>query len=117
MWSTVIGEIPDPYVGQLRACQLARHLAEGLDCRETFTVGKPFNSPATTIRNYSSCLGSPLPERTYDLILQRFDEIREDGAVIGLHEGLDRHSGNEPDIAQTGDLLGGDADSCGVIAQ
>src|SRR5262245_9673236 len=69
----------------------------------------------------STCRGpqpsrSALAEGAQDLIVQRLGEVGDHGAVVSLHEGLDRHSRHQLHVAEPCDLLGMDADAYGVVA-
>lgn len=60
---------------------------------------------------------SPLAKGFDDLILERLDEIGQNGAVLRLQEGLDRHAGHELQPLQPRDLGGRDADAAEVVGQ
>src|SRR6266852_547487 len=47
----------------------------------------------------------PFAERAHQLVAEWLDEIGQHGAVAGLHEGFDRHTGYQLDVAETGDFL------------
>src|SRR5262245_43736223 len=56
-----------------------------------------------------------LAKRPRDLLLQRFEQVLQRAALVGLDEDLDRHAGKEMDIPQAGDLLGRQHDADRVI--
>src|SRR6266446_9834651 len=58
----------------------------------------------------------PLAERAHQLVVQRLDQVGQHGAVAGLHEGFDRHAGDQLDVAKTRDLVGRHRDTDRVIA-
>ena len=49
--------------------------------------------------------GSLLAERPHVLVAERFHQIRDDRPFAGLHEGLDRHAGQQFDFAEPRHLL------------
>src|SRR5262245_64764477 len=58
----------------------------------------------------------PLAEGAQDLIVQRLGEVGDHGAVVGLHERLDRHSRHQLHVAEPCDLLWAGADAYRVVA-
>ena len=60
---------------------------------------------------------SSFAKSTHNLIVQGLDEMRYNLAFSSLDERLDRHSRDQPDVAETGNLifLGGDPN--GVVAR
>src|SRR5581483_8216000 len=64
-----------------------------------------------------SMWSSPLPERAHQLVVQRLHQIRDHGAVAGLHEGFRRHARDQLDLAEAGDLLRGHRDADGVVTR
>src|ERR1700730_11416594 len=58
-----------------------------------------------------------LPERAHQLIAQRLHQVGQHGAVAGLHEGFDRHAGDQLDVvAEAGDFFRRHRDPDGVVA-
>jgi hypothetical protein len=58
---------------------------------------------------------SPLPERARNLLLERLEEILQHGALVGLDEGLGRHSGDEANVLEARHLRGGERDADRVV--
>src|SRR6266852_5464859 len=58
----------------------------------------------------------PFAERAHQLVAEWLDEIGQHGAVAGLHEGFDRHTGYQLDVAETGDFLRRHRDADRVVA-
>src|SRR5713101_170543 len=58
----------------------------------------------------------PFAQRAHQLVAEWLDEIGQHGAVAGLHEGFDRHTGYQLDVAETGDFLRRHRNADGVIA-
>jgi hypothetical protein len=46
-----------------------------------------------------------LAKRPRDLLLQRFEQVLQRAALVGLDEDLDRHAGEQMNVPQAGDFL------------
>ena len=58
---------------------------------------------------------SPLPERARNLLLERLEQILQHGALVGLDEGLGRHSGDEANVLEARHLVRGQRDADRVV--
>src|SRR4249919_4066620 len=79
--------------------------------RESHVIGdRPPTSEAASPSFFS--------ERPHELILQGLDQVRHHTALAGLYESLDRHTGDELNVAEPGDLVfrHGDAGRIIVLA-
>lgn len=84
----------EPYAKQL-ASQIERAARPIGACRRPLWIPAP-EAGMTRVGSaaYSNRRQPPslLPERAHQLVAQRLHQVRQHGAVAGLHEGTDRHA-------------------------